>query len=96
MRIALVLLLLLTGCAHTAVSATSGAPATGTTVTGGSVSVHAHGHSLAALVVAGILMASFADGFRGAPPPEMAAERKVLEHDCTQPLPEDGGNLKCR
>jgi hypothetical protein len=39
----------------------------------------------------------FADWFRGAPPPpELDAERRVLEHDCTQPLPEFSGNLKCR
>jgi len=94
---------MIAGCAH--------APAT--TVTGGAVSVHGHGHSLAAVVIAGMFMAaaidysreprpmpsfsSFADWFRGAPPPpEMDAERSVLEHDCTQPLPQLSGNLKCR
>lgn len=39
----------------------------------------------------------FADWFRGTPPPpELAAERRVVEHDCTKPLPELSGNLKCR
>jgi hypothetical protein len=40
---------------------------------------------------------SLADWFRGAPPPpELDAERTVLEHDCIRPLPELSGNLKCR
>ena len=39
----------------------------------------------------------FADWFRGAPPPpELDAGRRVVEHDCTKPLPEISGNLKCR
>jgi hypothetical protein len=108
----------LAGCSHAridAVSSTSigaGAPPAAT-VSGGSVGVHVHSHSLAALVIAGMFVAaaadynreprpmpsfsSFADWFRGAPPPaQPAADRKVTEVDCTQPLPEISGNLKCR
>jgi hypothetical protein len=75
--------------------------------------VQGHGHSLAALVVAGMFIAAaadyaqdpyppprfseFADWFRGAPrPPQLDAGRRVVEHDCAQPLPEMSGNLKCR
>lgn len=113
------LVLILAGCAHARVDAVSSAsigsapPPPGTTVSGGSVGVHVHSHSLAALVIAGMFVAaaadyqreprpmpsfsSFADWFRGAPPPpEPAAGRKVTEVDCTQPLPEISGNLKCR
>jgi len=94
-------------------SASTSAPTAGTTATGGSVSVHGHSHSLAALVVAGMFMAaaidysreprpfpsfsSFADWFRGAPPPpELSAGRRISEQDCTQPIDESAGNLKCR
>src|SRR5688500_4659811 len=111
--LALLLCLALTsGCSHThtAINAGAGTP---TTATAGSVSVQAHSHSLAALVVAGMFMAaaidysrdprpfpsfsSFADWFRGAPPPpELDAGRHVIEHDCTKPLPETAGNLRCR
>ena len=39
----------------------------------------------------------FADWFRGTPPPpEMAAERRISEQDCTRPIDESAGNLKCR
>ena len=89
------------------------APPPGTAVSGGGVGVQVHSHSLAALVIAGMFVAaavdynreprpmpsfsSFADWFRGAPPPaQPAADRKVTEVDCTQPLPEISGNLKCR
>jgi hypothetical protein len=79
------------GCSHTTINANSSAstgpaaPTAGTTTTGGSVSVHAHSRSLAALVIAGMFIAAavdysreprpapsfseFADWFRGAPPP---------------------------
>jgi hypothetical protein len=117
-RLALLAVFLLAGCSHAridaGVSATSGnVPPPGTTVSGGGVGVHVHSHSLAAVVIAGMVIASaidysreprpfpsfstFADWFRGAPPPpELAAERKVLEVDCTRPLPESSGNLRCR
>ena len=29
------------------------------------------------------------------PAPRLDAGRKVSEHDCTRPLPSDGGNLRC-
>lgn len=87
-------------------------PAPGTSVTSGGVGVHVHSHSLAAVVVAGMFMAaaiedsreprgfpsfsSFADWFRGTPAPQLAADRPISEHDCSKPLPEITGNLKCR
>lgn len=30
------------------------------------------------------------------PPPEMAAERKVSEQDCTQPVDYSLGNIRCK
>jgi len=108
----LLCLVMASGCSHTHTAINAGT-GTGTTVTAGSVNVQAHSHSLAALVVAGMFMAaaidysrdprpfpsfsSFADWFRGAPPPpELDAGRRVIEHDCTKPLPETSGNLRCR
>lgn len=83
--------MLVSGCAHTHTTANAGAMST---TTGGSVSVHSH--SLAALILAGMLL-SVAAGYESEPPPpEMAADRRVVEHDCTKPLPQTSGNLKCR
>ena len=98
--------------AHTTVNAGAGTAA-GTTVTGDVVSVHGHSHSLAALVIAGMFMAaaidysreprsmpsfsSFADWFRGTPPPpEMAPGRRINQQDCTRPLDDAPGNLRCK
>jgi hypothetical protein len=39
----------------------------------------------------------FADWFRGTPPPApMDASRRVNEQDCTKPIDEAAGNLRCR
>jgi hypothetical protein len=112
--VALLLALMLAGCAHTHTTAAVGAgTASGTATTGGSVSVHGHGHGLAALVIAGLFIAAaadysrdpyppprfsdFADWFRGAPPPPaMDASRRINEQDCTKPLDEAAGNLRCK
>ena len=111
---ALLLALVLAGCAHTHTTAAVGAgTASGTTTAGGSVSVHGHGHGLAALVIAGMFIAAaadysrdpyppprfadFADWFRGTPPPPpLDASRRVNEQDCTRPIDESAGNLRCR
>jgi hypothetical protein len=112
----LLFLLLLAGCSHATidagVNATHGpVPPAGGSVAGGGVEVHAHSHSLAAIVIAGMFIAaaaehaqetrgmpsfsSFADWFRGTRAPKMAADRPVAEQDCTRPV-ELTGNLKCR
>lgn len=39
----------------------------------------------------------FADWFRGAPPPPaMDASRRINEQDCTKPIDEAAGNLRCK
>jgi hypothetical protein len=111
---ALVLAVVIAGCAHTHTSVNAAAgSASGTTTTGGSVSVHGHSHSLAALVIAGLFIAAaadyssepyppprfsdFADWFRGTPPPpEMDASRRISEQDCSKPVDESAGNLRCK
>ena len=120
--IALVLLLTLAGgCSHTKIHASASAstgqaalPARSSvtsTATGGSVSVHVHSNSAAALVIAGLLVASaidyaredlpfpsfstFSDWFRGTPAPELSPDRAISEQDCTRPI-ELSGNLRCR
>jgi hypothetical protein len=110
--------LLLAGCSHVtidAASSTSSAgtlPPPGTSVRGGSASVHVHSRSLAALIIAGMFLAAaaedareprpfpsfstFSDWFRGAPRLELSPNRPVSERDCSKPLDEFAGNLKCR
>lgn len=95
---------------HTGAIAT--VPPAGTSVTGGGASVSIHSHSLAALIIAGMFMAAaidhareerpfpsfstFSDWFRGTPRQELSPDRAISERDCTQPIDELSGNLKCR
>jgi hypothetical protein len=106
------------GCSHATINAgasTAGgaAPAAGSAVTGGSVGIHTHSHSLAALVITGMFIAaaidynqeprpmpsfsSLADWFRGTPPPpRLDSARRISEQDCTRPIDESRGNLRCK
>lgn len=93
-------------------STAGAAAAPGTSVTGGAASVHVQSASLAAAIIAGMFMAAaiedareprpfpsfstFADWFRGTPRPEMSPGRAVSERDCTKPIDDLSGNLKCR
>ena len=63
----------------------------------GSISVQGHGNSLAALIFAGMFLAA-ALTYREPPAsaPELDASRRVNEQDCTKPIDESAGNLKCR
>ena len=89
------------------------APVAGTTVVSGQGGVHIESRALAAVVIAGMFMAAaiedsreprpfpsfsvFSDWFRGSPRPQLAHDRMVVEHDCTQPIPEGfTGNLRCK
>ena len=96
------LLLLLAGCSHVHID--SNPPST-------HAGVHVESRSLAAVVIAGMFIASavedardprpfpsfseFADWFRGTPKAELDPARSVHEQDCTRPV-ELRGNLKCR
>ena len=96
MRIAGLLLafVLASGCAHTHTSVNAG---TGSTSVGGSVSVHGHSNSLAALIFAGMFLAA-ALTYREPPasPPELDAGRRINEQDCTRPVDFSAGNLRCK
>ena len=97
---------------HTTVNAGSGTAAGTTTTGGSiSVHGHGHSLAalvLAGMFIAAAAdysqnphpapsFSQFADWFRGAPPPAaLDASRRVVEHDCTKPLPEISANLKCR
>ena len=104
------LVLLLAGCSHAQINASSNT-ASGTVTTGGSASVHVESRSLAAIVIAGMFIAaaaedlreprpfpsfsSLADWFRIPPAPQLDPQRPVNEQDCSRPV-ELTGNLKCR
>jgi hypothetical protein len=111
--VALLAVVVIGGCAHTHTSVNAGTGSvSGTTTTGGAVSVHGHSDGLAALVIAGMFIAaaadysqnpppprfsSFADWFRGTPPtPEMDPSRRINEQDCTKPVDFSAGNLRCK
>lgn len=103
------LLLLLAGCSHATIDASSSSSSSRST--GAHAKVHVESRSLAAIVVAGMFIAAaaeeareprpfpsfaeFADGFRAPPRAELDPTRPVSEQDCTRPV-ELGGNLRCR
>lgn len=59
--------------------------------------MHGHSHGLAAVVIAGALLAATLDEEeQRSMPPAMAEDRRINEQDCTQPIDETAGNLKCR
>ena len=111
MRLLLLLVLLLAGCSHVSINASSQA-STGTVTTGGQASVRVESRALAALVIAGMFLAaaaeeardprpfpsfsSLADWFRGTPAPELDPTRRVSEQDCSQPLDLSLGNIRCK
>ena len=105
-----VLLLLLAGCSHASIDASSNTSSSGT-ATGARVGLHVESRSLAAVVIAGMFIAAaaeeagdprpfpsfatFSDWFRGRAPAELDPSRPVSEQDCSRPV-ELGANLRCR
>lgn len=112
------LTLAVTGCSSAQVNVQAGtagtvsAPAGGTTVSGGSVGVHAHGgEGLATVLIVIGLLAGMVEYSREerpfpspstlipgntTPVPDMAPERRIAEQDCTQPIDLTAGNLRCK
>jgi hypothetical protein len=97
---------------HSSVSAGAAASASSTTSGASvSVHGHGHGIAalvVAGLFIAAAAdysrdpyppprFSDFADWFRGAPPPPaMDASRRINEQDCTKPIDEAAGNLRCK
>lgn len=104
--------LLVAGCSHVSIDASSNTlpPAT-TTGAQANVSVRSSG-SLAAVVIAGMFIAAavedareprpfpsfseFSDWFRGTPRTELDPDRKVSEQDCSHPVDYSLGNIRCK
>jgi hypothetical protein len=99
------LILLLAGCSHATVESAG--------IAGGAQAhVHVESRSLAALVIAGMFLASaseemreprplpsfsaLSDWFRGEPRAELDPTRRVSEQDCTRPVDYSLGNIRCR
>lgn len=98
MRLAGLLLVIhiLTACSHTQVSASSNT-SSGTSSTGGSVSLQTNSTALTALLIMGMFISAAVDEIR-APQPSvqpMDPQRRVVEQDCTRPV-DPTITLKCR
>jgi hypothetical protein len=90
--LALCLMLLVFGaCSHVQIDARSDSRPPVSTA---GAAVHLHGGSLAALLLAGMLIAGAAEDIRN-PSPVMQPDRAISEQDCTKPI-ELGDNLRCR
>jgi hypothetical protein len=101
MRGLAVLLALCTGCSHTQVHLSANNGTSGSS-TQSSVQVRSHsGSDLVTLLGLTIVAATIIEMERGRlgdsrAIPEMAADRTVSERDCTQPIEEFSGNLRCK
>lgn len=87
----------LTACSHTQVSVSSNT-SSGTSSSGGSVSVQTNSTALTALLIMGLFISAAVDDIR-APQPAiqpMDPQRKVVEQDCTKPIDLSLGNLSCK
>lgn len=85
------------GCSHPQVSASSNT-SSGTSSTGGSVSVQTSSTAFTALLIMGLFISAAVDDIR-APQPSvqpMDPQRKVVEQDCTKPIDLSLGNLSCK
>jgi hypothetical protein len=108
----LLALAMLAGCAHTHTSVNAGAVSGTTSASASvSVHGHSNSLAalvIAGMFIAAAAdyardpypppsFAEFADWFGGPPPPrEMAEGRRINEQDCTKPIEEAAGNLRCR
>jgi hypothetical protein len=106
----LLLVLLIAGCSH--VSVETNTNSSSSTVVSGKAGLHVESRSLAAMIVAGMFIAAavedardprpypsfsdFADWFRGTPKPELDPERRISEQDCTRPIDQSLGNIRCK
>ena len=104
------LVLLLAGCSHVSIDASSNTSSG--SVTGAQAGLHVESRSLAVLVIAGMFLAAaaedareprpfpsfstFSDWFRGTPKAELDPERRVSEQDCSRPVDYSLGNIRCK
>jgi len=95
-RFLLGVLVLLAGCAHASMVATS----SGTTVTTTTASVSASSSSSTGWVLLGIFLIGMEVANPTRPleerPPPLDGARRVNEQDCTQPIVDASANLRCR
>ena len=107
-----VFVLLLAGCSHVKVNASSNTSTSIGTSADAQANVHVESRALAALVIAGMFLASaadeaqnprpfpsfseFSDWFKGTPKAELDPERKISEQDCTRPVDYSLGNIRCK
>jgi hypothetical protein len=110
--LALILAVLIAGCAHSNVSLnSSGSASGGTTTVSGQVSAGGSGAAavaLFAIAVVAIHGREISNGettYRGnpfdaitptKPAPELSGSRRVNEQDCSKPIRDWSANLKCR
>jgi hypothetical protein len=98
-KTALLLFLLLAGCAHHEVSLNAGASSVSGTravSSGAGLQVNAGGSGVvAALVAAGLVAATVHDLRDPQFAPQMDPSRSVSEQDCSKPV-DSTGNLRCR
>ncbi len=115
--IAIALLISLAGCSHVTVSGGTGnaVPETRSSVTTGSGGLQVHGHasrSLAAVILAGILIGAayddvkndrpfpslsvFSDWLNPPRPAELLPGRHITEQDCGRAVDLSQGNLRCK
>ncbi len=90
----------LSGCSSDLYVRTSAAdrtnPSAGGSVSGGAVELRSPMTSLAVMLFGVHLVAQGQDAVPSAETPALDPGRSVSEQDCTRPVAESGGNLRCR
>lgn len=100
--------LAIAGCAHTTISARAGTPGGSAPAPGGSYSsaaihVEANPNAYFGALLLGYIAVGVHDAYVRADegtasrkPPQLDAERSIVERDCSEPMQRPSGNLRCK
>ena len=100
---ALIIAVLLGGCASATVGLRNGAPVPGSSYNSAAIHAEVSHSPYFGLLFLGVFAASVQDdhpGWRDGPawrnPPQLAADRDVAERDCSRPMAAPSANLRCK
>ena len=100
---ALIIAVLLGGCASASIELGNAAPAPGTSVNSAAIRAEVSHSPYFGLLFLGVFAARVQDDYLSwhyggswRNPPQLAADREVVERDCSRPMPAPSANLRCK